>query len=153
MRRGMKLVTAAGAATVAAAPLAWAGTAAGAAEAQNHREEASYEFTLPNSQVSCTVRVFTDLWDDGGDGGLGYTSTRIHEPQGPNDPCVGDVSMTVDYIEEGGGAEHLFVRGGSAASVEVNDVAEPYPSRSFRVEHTAYFGSCDCQVTYITNPK
>jgi hypothetical protein len=99
------------------------------------------------------VRVFTDIWDDGGDGGLGYTSTRIVEDQAPGDPCLGDVTMDVRYVEEGGGEEHLVVRGPGGASVEVSDVAEPYPSRSFRVEHTVYFATCDCTTTYVTSPK
>jgi hypothetical protein len=136
----------------AAVAMAWGGAApagAGPAPAQNHRVEETHEFSLPGTATSCTVRVFTDVWDDG----FGYTSTRIVEDQGADDPCLGNVTMDVRYVEEGGGEEHLVVRGPGGASVEVSDVAEPYPSRSFRVEHTVYFATCDCTTTYTTNPK
>ena len=134
--------------TAAAATLLWAG-AAGAGEADNHRVDETHEVTLPGTATSCTINLFTDIGDDG----FGYTSTRIREDQGPDDPCLGTVRMDIAYVEEGGDHEQLVVQGPGGANVEVHDVAAPYPSRSFRVEHTVYFFACDCTVTYTTSPK
>ena len=146
MGAGAKIVGVAG--TAAAVALLGAGPAR-AGTAPSHRVDETHEFTLPGTSTSCTIRVFTDVWDDG----TGYTSTRILEDQGPDDPCLGDVTMDVRYVDAGGSDEQLLVRGPGGASVEVHDVASPYPSRSFRVEHTTYFAGCDCTVTHVTNPK
>jgi hypothetical protein len=89
---GTKLVGAAGAA--AAMSVLATGTAGAGPPGENHRVDETHEFTLPGTSTSCTINLFTDIWDDGGDGGLGYTATRIREPQGDDDPCLAPCGWT-----------------------------------------------------------
>jgi hypothetical protein len=86
-------------------------------------------------------------------GVVGVAGSGVRGVLGGRGRHGGGKSIPLWGIEDKGRSTVLGGRQRGVRRGTGDDVAEPYPSRSFRVQHTVTFLACDCTVTSTTSPK
>jgi hypothetical protein len=152
-KRKKALGAVAGAALVAL-PLALDPPAVSAEEGV-HRDSATHTYEINyfgGDAITCAVKV---------ESVLDFNTHRFFSrtdilASDISDPCVTQVNVSISYPEEDGGHARVSASGIGFAYVEVNDVAEPYVSRSYTATHGALYNYCEpviCVPSWTTNPK
>jgi hypothetical protein len=118
-----------------------------------HRDGASHEEVTLRAPIGATFVCYVDYWSS-----LNFTTGEfrswVEAVEGPTECFFGDATVTVHYTAGDGTERSASASGrGAYASLSVPDVADPYPSRSYRAELALHWTATDTDWGAVTNPK
>jgi len=124
-----------------------------AAADEVHSDGTSHEAVTLRAPVGATFVCYVDYWST-----LDFTTSAfrswVEVVEGPTECFFADATVTVQYVAEDGTEHAASASGrGAYASLSVADVADPYPSRSYRARHSLHWSACDCTFEADTSPK